>query len=77
MTYNVKFIKESIYNDPNFQPKKKKIPTSIATHRITMQVRGWRVDHNKYNLIPKSIYFTAVIRSTPKNLKDLNFDQLT
>ena len=77
MTYNVKFIKESIYNNPDFQPKKKKIPTSIATRRITVQVRGWRVDHTKYNLIPKSIYFTAVIRSVPKNLKELNFEQLT
>ena len=78
MTYNVKFIKESIYNDPNFQPKKKKIPTSIATRRITVQVRGWEVDYTKYNLIPKAIFFTAVIRSAPdKNLKELNFEQLT
>ena len=78
MTYDVKFIKESIYNDPNFQPKKKKIPTSIATRRITVQVRGWEVDYTKYNLIPKAIFFTAVIRSAPdKNLKELNFEQLT
>ena len=78
MTYDVKFIKESIYNDLNFQPKKKKIPTSIATRRITVQVRGCQVDHVKYNLVPKAIFFTAVIRSTPdKNLKELNFEQLT
>lgn len=77
MTYNVKFIQESIYNNPDFQPKKKRIPLSMATQRITVKVRGWKVDHTKYNLIPKSIYFTAVIRSVPKNLKELNFEQLT
>ena len=78
MTYNVKFIKESIYNNPDFQPKKKKIPSSIATKRITVQVIGCEVDHTKYNLIPKAMYFTAVIRSAPNtNLKELNFEQLT
>lgn len=77
MTYNVKFVKESIYNNPDFQPKKKKIPTSIATRRITVQVRGWDVDGEKYSRVPRSMYFTAVIRSSPKNLKDLNFEQLT
>lgn len=77
MTYNVKFIQESIYNKPDFKAHKKKIPLSMATRRITVQVRGWKVDYTKYNLIPKSIYFTAVIRSVPKNLKELNFEQLT
>lgn len=77
MTYDVKFVQESIYNNPNFRPKKKKIPLSMATHRITVQVRGWKVDYTKYNLIPKSIYFTAVIRQVPRNLKELNFEQLT
>lgn len=77
MTYNVKFVKESIYNNPDFQPKKKKIPTSIATRRITVQVRGWEVDENKYNLVPKAMFFTAVIRSAPKSLKTLNFEELT
>ena len=71
MTYNVKFLKESIYNDPTAQVHKKKVPLSISTQRVTVQVRGWKVDHTKYNLIPKSIYFTAVIRSVPKNLKEL------
>ena len=77
MTYNVKFLKESIYNDPNAQVHKKKVPLSIATQRVTVQVRGWRVDHTKYNLIPKSIFFTAVIRKVPKNLKELKFEHLT
>ena len=77
MTYNVKFTNESIYNDPNAQIKKKKIPLSIATRRITVQVRGWIVDSTKYNTAPRSMYFTAVIRQVPKNLKELNFEQLT
>jgi hypothetical protein len=48
----------------------------MATHRITVQVRGWDVDYSKYSSVPRSIYFTAVIRSVPKNLKELNFEQL-
>ena len=77
MTYNVKFIKESIYNKPDFQPQKKKIPLSMATKRITVQVRGWEVDYEKYNRVPKSIYFTAVIRQVPQHIQKLNFEQLT
>lgn len=77
MNYNVKFIQESIYNKPDFKVHKKKIPLSIATQRITVKVRGWKVDYNKYNLVPKSIYFTAVIRQVPKNLKEMGFEELT
>ncbi len=77
MTYNVKIIKESIYNNPDTQPKKKRIPTSYSTRRITVQVRGWKVDTSKYNIFPKTLYVTAVIRSVPKNLKELNYEQLT
>lgn len=77
MTYNVKFINENIYTDPNNLPKKKKMPLSMTTRRITVQVRGWEVDYNKYSRIPKSTFFTAVIRQMPKNLKSLNSEQLT
>ena len=45
----------------------------MTTHRITVQVRGWDVDYSKYSSVPRSIYFTAVIRSVPKNLKELNY----
>lgn len=77
MSYNVKFIQESIYNKPDFKAHKKKIPLSMATHRVTVKVRGWRVDHNKYNIVPKTPWFTAVIRQVPKNLKEMGFDELT
>lgn len=77
MTYNINFIKESIYNNPEFKHRKKKIPLSMATHRVTVKVRGWEVDTTKYNLIPRSIYFSAVIHKVPKNIKDLSFDSYT
>jgi hypothetical protein len=41
----------------------------MKTHRITVRVRGWEVDYNKYNTVPRSTFFTAVIRQTPKNIK--------
>lgn len=77
MNYNVKFVQESIYNNPNFKPQKKRIPLSMATHRITVKVRGWKVDFEKYNRTPKSTFFTAVIRQLPKNIKQMNFEELT
>ena len=76
MTYNVKFIKENIYTDGK-PVKKKQIPLSMATRRVTVRVRGWEVDTNEYSIVPKSMYITAVIRSLPKNLKEMGFEELT
>lgn len=76
MTYNVKFLKENIYTDPNNLPKKKKVPLSIASRRITVRVKGWEVDTSVYNIVPKSSFFTALLRNAPKNLKELNYEQL-
>ena len=75
MTYDVKFIKENIYT--NGKPvKKKQIPLSISSQRVTVRVRGWDVDHKEYTNVPRSIYFTAIIRTVPRNLKDLGFEDL-
>lgn len=76
MKYNVKFLQENIYTDPNNLPKKKKIPLSIASKRISVKVRGWEVDYNQYSTVPKSMYFTALLKIAPKNLKELNYEQL-
>ena len=76
MKYNVKFLQESIYNKPDFQPKYKKIPHSLLTKHVTACVRGWEVDHEKYTRIPRSIFFKAEIKDCPKNLKEMSFEEL-
>ena len=76
MTYDVKFIKENIYTDPNNQPKKKKIPLSYSTGRISVRVKGWEVDYNKYSMVPQSTLFTALLKIAPRNLKQLGYEEL-
>jgi hypothetical protein len=75
MTYDVKFIKENIYTGGK-QVKKKQIPLSYLTKRISVKVRGWEVDYNTYSSVPRSIYFTALLKSIPKNIKELGFEEL-
>lgn len=75
MNYQTKFINQNIYTDGK-PVRKKQIPLSMKTHRVTVRVRGWEVDYNKYNTVPRSTFFTAVIRQTPKNIKQLGFNGL-
>lgn len=75
MSYQVKFIKQNIYTDGK-PVQKKQIPLSMRTNRITVRVRGWEVDYQKYNIVPKSTFFTALIRGFHKNIKQLDYDGL-
>ena len=79
MQNNTKVIKESIYSNPEFKPKKKRVPLSIAKGRVTVRVKGWKVDTTKYNILPRVPHFTAVIRRIPSdspNLKAMSYNQL-
>lgn len=75
MTYNVKFLKENIYTGG--QPvKKKQIPLSLQTKRISVRVRGWKVDYTKYHKVPSTTFVTALLKTMPKNLKELGYEEL-